>query len=170
MYLRFLMASVIVTIVVGAALQTSAVTISCTPDFGDRAVSIVTKSGKMEWGWGSGLNPVGPEYQVASNDVAEFYVYYPLTLPGPVSSAGYHFQTARSTDVLSVNEGLDLQFPLMLTWTAGEGSSFTTTCSDCFPSSSKSTLGSDCVISLVNSSLCVRVNNETIEISSSVSL
>ncbi|KAF9268344.1 hypothetical protein L218DRAFT_954704 [Marasmius fiardii PR-910] len=47
----------------------------CSPDIWGRSISIVTKSGNMEWGWGSGQNSAGLQYQAVSNEVGEFNVY-----------------------------------------------------------------------------------------------
>jgi len=52
----------------------------CSPDFGGREVSIVTKDGSMEWGWGDGQLSGGLRYQNV-NSGSEFLVVPVLGFP-----------------------------------------------------------------------------------------
>ncbi|KAK1215126.1 hypothetical protein PQX77_022280 [Marasmius sp. AFHP31] len=94
----------------------ASVVVACNPDFGGREVSIITKDGAAEWGWGSG----GLQYQNADNE-SEFLVVRVLGFPALFPA--YHIWEFNSTEVSDVIQG-PRSHPPVLAWSGRSACGF----------------------------------------------
>ncbi|KAL0580732.1 hypothetical protein V5O48_001290 [Marasmius crinis-equi] len=125
----------------------------CHPSFSSRAVSIVTKSGDMEWGPGTLEAVRALAYQTVGNGHGAFKVEF----TGFADDSYYIKSADDPTNNLYVSQGPRSN---ILAWVQGPGPHWDISCSSCstedawtFPGGKYAT---DCTITRTGSGLCVR--------------
>ncbi|KAJ8086978.1 hypothetical protein AAF712_013617 [Marasmius tenuissimus] len=129
----------------------------CHPDFEGRPVSIITKSGAMEWGLGTLAIERALAYQTTGFGPDGFKVEFT-----GFSDDGYWIRTAdASQNNLYVSQGPRSN---ILAWANGQGPQWSITCASCSTENAWSFPGgkyaTDCTITRTGSGLCVRESTE----------